>query len=252
MFNDASAYDRFMGRYSVLLAPQLADFAGVRAGQRILDVGAGTGVLTQELVNRVGVELVTAAEPSAGFSAALRARFPEVSITQSGAEDLPFEDAQFDAALAQLVVHFMSDPVAGLGQMRRVTRPSGVVAASVWDLAAETSPVGLFWRAARSVDPAAPTEHELPGAHEGDLGRLLEAAGLDNIEQTEMWVRLRHETFDDWWTPFEEGIGPAGRYLAGVDPDRRRAIREAARALVPGAPFDIGGRAWAARGVVPA
>ena len=128
----AEAYDRFMGRYSAQLAPPLADFGRVRAGQRVLDVGCGPGALTAELVARVGADAVAAVDPSESFVAAARARYPEVDVRHASAEHLPFDDAVFDAALAQLVVHFMSDPVGGLRELKRVTAPGGTVAACVW------------------------------------------------------------------------------------------------------------------------
>ena len=116
----ADAYDRFMGRYSQLLSPQLADLAGVRAGQRVLDVGCGPGALTAELVARVGAGAVAAVDPSEPFVAAAGSRYPGVDVRRASAEHLPFQDATFDASLAQLVVHFMADPVAGLAEMARV------------------------------------------------------------------------------------------------------------------------------------
>src|SRR5438309_11728218 len=118
----ADAYDRFMGRYSVQLSSQLADFAGVAAGQRVIDVGCGPGALTAELVARVSATNVTAIDPSPTFVDAARARHPDVDVRQGSAESLPFADSTFDASLAQLVVHFMSDPVAGVSEMARVTR----------------------------------------------------------------------------------------------------------------------------------
>src|SRR5215210_6845316 len=108
------AYDRFMGRYSEPLAPQLAGFASVGSGQRVLDVGCGPGALTAELVKRLGPEAVFAVDPSEPFVAAVRERHPGVSVQRAAAEELPFPDRTFDATLAQLVVHFMADPVAGL------------------------------------------------------------------------------------------------------------------------------------------
>ena len=131
MFVSDTAYDSFMGRFSRRLAPVFADFAGVGAGQRVVDVGAGTGALTAELAQR-GAE-TAAAEPSAAFVAALRARFPGVDVQEAAAEELPWPDESFDAALAQLVVTFMSDAPAGLAEMRRVVRPGGTVAVCMWD-----------------------------------------------------------------------------------------------------------------------
>ena len=137
----ADAYDRYMGKYSRLLSPQLADFAGVRSGQRVLDVGCGPGALTTELVARVGPSAVAAVDPSALFVAAARERHPGVEIVQASAEQLPFPALAFDAAVAQLVVHFMPDPNKGLVEMARVTRRGGVVAACVWDHAGGLGPL---------------------------------------------------------------------------------------------------------------
>ena len=147
----ADAYDRFMGRYSIRLAPMFADLAGIVAGQRVLDVGCGPGALTSELVRRVGPGAVAAVDPSASFVAAAQARHPDVSVQPAVAEQLPFADDEFDAALAQLVVHFMADPVDGLREMARVTRPGGVVAACVWDHGGGCGPLALFWSAAGSA-----------------------------------------------------------------------------------------------------
>src|SRR3954453_3474589 len=127
-----NAYDRFMGRYSRELAPPFADFAGVEAGQRVVDVGCGSGVLTEELARRVGAEHVAGADPSP-LLAACAERVPGADLKRAAAEGLPWSDDSFDAALAQLVLHFMDDPEAGVAEMRRVTCPGGVVGATTWD-----------------------------------------------------------------------------------------------------------------------
>jgi ubiquinone/menaquinone biosynthesis C-methylase UbiE len=149
----AAAYDRFMGKYSVQLGPQLADFASVCSGQRVIDIGCGPGALTSELIGRLGPTNVFAIDPSESFVTAIRERFPTVDVRLAAAEQLPFPDNAFDAALAQLVVHFMSDPIAGLKEMARVVRDDGVVAACVWDLAGQQGPLSVFWQAARELDP---------------------------------------------------------------------------------------------------
>ena len=151
----ADAYDRFIGRYSTLLAAEFANLAGVGSGQRVLDVGCGPGALTSELVDRVGASNVAAVDPSEPFIAAVRERYPGVDVQQAPAETLPFADGTFDAALAQLVVHFMADPVQGLAEMARVTRAGGVVAACVWDHAGRQTPLAPFWQAVRELDPDA-------------------------------------------------------------------------------------------------
>ncbi len=246
----ADAYDRFMGRYSRLLSPQLADLAGVRAGQRVLDVGCGPGALTAELVKRLGPAAVAAVDPSEPFVAAVRARHPGVDVRLAPAERLPFPDRGFDAALAQLVVHFMSDPVGGLVEMARVTRRGGVVAACVWDHGGGQGPVSLFWQAARELDPEVHDESQMAGVHEGHLTALFEAAGLREVEGTALSARLEHATFEEWWEPFSGGAGPAGSYVAGLEPSRRAELRERCRAKVPVAPFVVPALAWAARGLV--
>jgi SAM-dependent methyltransferase len=244
----ADAYDRFMGRYSVLLSPQLADLAGIRAGQRVLDVGCGPGALTAELVERVGTSGVSAVDPSEPFVEAARMRNPGVDVQRASAEELPFLDGEFDAALAQLVVHFMSDPVAGLAEMRRVTREGGVVAACVWDHAGGQGPLSPFWAAVQDVDGAATDESRLAGASEGDLARLFEAAGLSDVEETALSVGVEHPTFEEWWEPFTLGVGPAGAYVAGLEPRNSADLRERCRELLPEPPFVLTARAWTALG----
>jgi SAM-dependent methyltransferase len=244
----ADAYDRFMGRYSIRLAPKFADFADVAAGQQVLDVGCGPGALTGELVRRVGAEAVSAVDPSESFVAAVGERYRGIDVRRVAAEELPFEDGAFDAALAQLVVHFMSDPVRGLGEMARVTRPGGIVAACVWDHAGRGGPLSAFWQAARELDPDADDESDLAGTREGQLGELLAEAGLRNVESTALSVSVEHPSFEDWWEPFTLGVGPAGAYVLGLDPARRAGLRERCRVAMPAAQFTVAARAWAARG----
>jgi len=246
----AEKYDRFMGRYSRLLSPQLADLAGVRGGQRAIDVGCGPGALTAELVMRLGPAAVAAVDPSEPFVAAARARNPGVDVRRASAEQLPFPDDTFDAALAQLVVHFMSDPVAGLAEMARVTRAGGVVSACVWDHAGGHGPLAPFWQAARELDPDVDDESRLAGTREGHLAELFDAAGLREIEETVHSVSLEHPTFDAWWQPFTLGVGPAGSHVASLDPERQAELRELCRALLPTAPFVLTATAWATRGLV--
>jgi SAM-dependent methyltransferase len=246
----ADSYDRFMGRYAVPLAPRFGEFAGVQAGQRALDVGCGPGALTAELVRRLGAASVQAVDPSEPFVEAARARNPGVDVRQASAEELPFEDDEFDVALAQLVVHFMSDPVAGVAEMARVTRSGGVVAACVWDLAGERAPLSVFWRAARDLDPGAAGESGFAGAAAGQLTQIFERAGLSGVEEDAIVASVEHDTFDEWWEPYTLGVGPAGAYAKGLDEDARDALRERCRELLPEAPFTIDAYAWAARASV--
>jgi SAM-dependent methyltransferase len=244
----AEAYDAFMGRWSRLLSAKLVDFADVHAGQRVLDVGCGTGALTCELVARLGHDRVSASDPSKPFVAAMHTRFPSVDVRQAPAEALPYADDAFDAALSQLAVHFMKDPVAGLREMARVTRHGGVIAASVWDHGGQRGPLRDFWAAARSIDPDVEDESERAGTRDGQLAELFGQARLTAIESEAQTVELSHPTFEDWWEPFEHNVGPAGAFVAGLDPERRARLRDDCRRRLSDGPVVIVAVAWAARG----
>ena len=190
---------------------------------------------------------MAAVDPSEPFVAATRERHPGVDVRQSPAEHLPFPNAAFDAALAQLVVHFMKDPVVGLAEMARVTRRDGIVAACVWDHGGGEGPLRIFWDAARTLDPKIDDESHLPGARKGHLAELFKAAGLREIESTSLSVSLEHPTFDAWWEPFTRGVGPAGDYLASLDADRRTELRDNCRRQIHSEPFVVDAVAWAAR-----
>ena len=246
----ADAYDRFMGVHSRQLAPQLADLARLSPDARVLDVGCGPGALTTELVARLGARAVAAVDPSESFVAAARERHPGVDVRRATAEALPFADRAFDAALAQLVVHFMTDPVAGLREMARVTRPDGVVAACVWDHAGERTPISLFWRATRDLGLAAQDESALAGAREGHLVELFKASGLRQVEEAVLVARVEYSSFDGWWEPITLGVGPAGaRYMAS-SPDERARLRKRCQGLLPPTSFELASFAWAVRGMV--
>jgi SAM-dependent methyltransferase len=245
----AASYGRYMGRFSEPLAVQFAELAGVRPGQRALDVGCGPGALTGQLVERLGSNAVSAIDPSSSFVAAARARLPDVDVRAGSAEELPYSDDTFDAALAQLVVHFMADPVAGLAEMARVTRPGGVVAACVWDYGSASGPLSTFWHSVHDLDPTAADESGMAGAREGHLAQLFEAAGLGRPESSSLTVTVMFERFAAWWEPYTLGVGPGGAYVAGLDSDRRESLRARCEELLPAAPFLVNASAWCVRAV---
>lgn len=247
----AEAYDRFMGRYSSLLSVTFADFTGIHAGQKALDVGCGPGALTAELVSRLGADAVVAVDPSPTFLQAIRQRQPKVDIREASAEALPLPDDFVDVALAQLVVHFMSDPVKGLTEMQRVVHSGGVVAADVWDFVGERAPHSTFWHAARTLDPTISDESQLPGAHEGALSELFAAAGFLDISEVALELTVQHDDFEEWWAPYTDGVGPAGAYFASLAAEHQIALREQCRTMFPEGPFTLVSHAWAARGTVP-
>ena len=169
---------------------------------------------------------------------------PRWTYGEGQAEQLPFDDDSFDVVLAQLVVHFMTDPVAGLAEMGRVARPGGVVGACVWDHSADAGPLSLFWRAVHDLDPEARGEAGLAGVAQGHLLDLYRAAGLGDGEESRLTVTLAFRTFDDWWDPFTLGVGPAGAYVAGLGPDAAAALRNRCAELLPPAPFEVSASAW--------
>lgn len=240
----AEAYTRFMGRFSEPLADEFAAFVGVTPGQRALDVGCGPGALTSTLVALLGESAVAAVDPSAPFIEAIRRHYPGVDSRLAPAEELPFANATFDLALAQLVIHFMADPVAGLSEMRRVTRPGGLVAANVWDCGGSTGPLEPFWEGARLLCGDVDDESDLAGVAEGGLDRLFEQAGLGVARSTALSVEVRHDSFDDWWEPFTLGVGPAGQFVGRLTPEARLELRERCRSSMGTGPFTTRARAW--------
>ena len=241
------AYDRFMGRYSRPLAGQLADWLEVADGQRALDVGCGPGALTHELVARLGAEHVAAIDPSEPFVEACRTRHPGVDVRSGGAEALPYDDDAFDVSAACLVVHFMQDPVGGLAEMARVTRPGGWVGATVWDLAGNRAPMWPVWEAMTEVQPDHRGEGHLQGGSRGDLARILAAAGLGDVEERELSVTVTHPSFDEWWEPYLHGVGPIGEALAALGVDGRERLAAAGRERLGAGPFDVTAVAYGAR-----
>ncbi len=241
----ADAYGRFMGRYSEPLAERLVELAGVRRGQRAVDVGCGPGVLTSRLVELLGAENVRAIDPSPPFVAAARTRCPGVDVRQGTAEWLPFADASSDVVLANLVVHFMSDPVGGLREMGRV---GGLVGATVWDHATTAGPLSTFWQAVKDLDPEAADEASLPGTGEGALGALAREAGLRELVEATLTVTVPFSSVKEWWEPYTLGVGPAGDYVRNLDDDARQALRGHCAELLPDGAFTVDATAWVVLG----
>ena len=248
-------YDRYMGRYSKPLAVEFAAFAGITTARRVLDVGCGPGALTGELVRLVGASNVVACDPSSSFVADCSARNPGVEVQSGTAEQVPFDDDLVDAALADLVLHFVGDPPAAAAELGRVVRPGGTIAACVWDFDVGMEMLRMFWDAALQVDPEAPDEAQvLRFGRLGELSGWLVAGGFTDIVETTLTVASTYTGFEELWAGFQDGIGPAGMYLKGLSGDDQQRVRAAlfVRAGRPDGPFTLSAVARAARGRVPA
>jgi ubiquinone/menaquinone biosynthesis C-methylase UbiE len=241
-----TAYDNFMGRYSERLAPKFADFAGVQPGQKVLDVGAGTGALTAELLRR-GAE-VAAADPSPPFVAALGRKFPDADTRAATAEDLPWPDESFDAALAQLVLTFMNDAPAGVAEMRRVVRPGGVVAACMWDRQGMDM-LAAVHRTQVALASTGTTEARTAYRSRDEIESLFTGAGFSDMQTELLEVEREYPAFDELWGTIADGAGPAGAWVKGLDDETRAKAREELHRQVgePGGAFTLHGRAWATR-----
>lgn len=225
---DGAAYDSFMGRYSTVLARVFADAAGVTPGDRAVDVGCGPGALTTVLVERLGADAVAACDPSPSFLAACVERHPGVRVEPGRAESIPFESGEFDRALAQLVLHFVSEPEAAAREMARVVRPGGTVAACVWDFADGMELLRAFWDAALAIDQEAPDESRtLRFGRPGEIAELFADVGFDDIEESTLHVSSTYTSFDELWQGVLGGVGPAGAYCISLPGARRRELRAA-------------------------
>jgi ubiquinone/menaquinone biosynthesis C-methylase UbiE len=252
----AEIYDRFIGRYSPRLADAMCEAAKVRPGQRALDVGCGSGALVAALAEVLGAENVTGVDPSEPFVEATGIRVPGARVLVGSGESLPFADGEFDATLSQLVVNFLADPERGLREMSRVTRQGGVVAGCVWDYSGEMTMLRTFWDAATALDPerAAPQmeAHTMRFARPEELGELWRSAGLADVDVSPLVVEASYDDFEDLWSPFPTGVGPAGAFAASLDPEPQARLHDeyARRLGQPDGPFTLSARAWCAVGQV--
>jgi len=260
MFADAEAYERFMGRWSSILAPLLVDFADVHDTGRVLDVGSGTGALAFSVAKLRSHCQVLGIDPSQEYIGYADARnpFPDRARFEVGdAQQLRFADVTFENSLSLLVFNFIPDAKKALREVSRVTRLGGCVSAAVWDYSAGMRMLRIFWDAAATVDPSAEKidESHMPLCRAGELGEFWKQGGLEHVAEHPLDITMRFESFADYWDPFLLGQGPAGAYLRSIDDARREALRsEVKRRLAlrsEGAPFSLSARAWAVRGIVP-
>ncbi len=249
-----ATYDSFMGRYSVGLAEQFCDAAGVEHGHTAIDVGCGPGALTGVLGARLGADAVCACDPSPPFRDECAARNPGVVVKLGRAESIPFEADSVDHAMAQLVLHFVSEPEHAALEMARVVRPGGSVSACVWDFADGMEMLRSFWDAALAIDPAAPDEARTMGfGRPGEIAELFATVDIHDIEESTLGVASTYTSFDELWDGFLAGVGPAGAYCVALSDDNRSRLRTElfARMGSPTGALTLGAVARCAVGRIP-
>jgi SAM-dependent methyltransferase len=259
MFSASAGYERFMGRWSRLLAPGYIEFAGVKNGDRVLDVGTGTGSLASAIEARMPSSQIVGVDPSEGFIAFARknAKSGRAHYEVGDAQALKFEDASFDGTMALLVMNFIPDHVKAIGEMRRVTRPRGVVSACVWDYNQGMQMLRFFWDEAVALDPAIEPrdERHMKLSHQGQLAELWKRAGLVDVQEKPLTIDQPYASFDDYWGPFTKGAGPGGVHVVSLPEDRRAQLEARMRKRLLGnradGPFVLKARAWCVRGEVP-
>jgi SAM-dependent methyltransferase len=260
MFGDAEAYERFMGRWSRLVAPRLVDFTGLPERGRMLDVGSGTGSLAYAIAERKAHVRVVGIDPSKEYVAYANSRNPlpdRAGFEVGDAQQLRFPDSSFDAALSLLVFNFIPDPKKAQFELRRVTKPGGKLSAAVWDYGAGMRMLRMFWDAAIGVDPGAEKfdEKHMPLCRAGGLSALWRQGGLDTVRERSIDISMSFESFSDYWDPFLLGQGRAGSYVRRLDRDNLQALRHEVKRRLSlsgeNVPFVLPARVWSVRGVVP-
>lgn len=256
----ADAYEQLMGRWSRVLARPFLEFSGLEAGERILDVGCGTGSLTFTIPQVADVNQIDGIDFSPVYVEAARQRNTDsrITIQQGDVCALPFEDATFDRSLALLVLHFVPESQKAIGEMSRVVRPGGVVAATVWDSYGGSPWLRTFWDTAVALFPsAAPARAEnlfKPMSRPGEMSAVFTQAGLRDVTDTALMIRMNFENFYDFWSPLAAGEGQQGKYVMTLDNDQRgvfeTAMRDAYEAGEPDGSRSFAAVAWACRGVV--
>lgn len=251
MFSAADAYARHVGRYGAALSAAHVAAAGLRTGQRALDVGCGPGALTAELARVVGAERTCALDPSEPFVEACRARVPGADVRVGTAEEPPDFGGPFDAVLSQLVLNFLADAPGAVAAMRRALRPGGTLTACVWDYAEGMEMLRAFWDGALELDPSAPDEgRTMRWCSPDELHGLWSAGGLRDVTTGRLEVDAAYDGFADFWEPFERGVGPSGAHCVSLPAGDRARLREACfrRLGEPAGPFALTARAWFVRG----
>ena len=251
-------YDRFMGRWSVLIAREFLSWLDIPPGRSWLDVGSGTGSLTRLILETQQPRELTAIDSSYKFiSHAQHSISNPIAIFKVGlAGSLDLLTGSIDAAVSGLVLNFVSQPETAVKEMLRVTRPEGVIGIFLWDYAQGMQMLRYFWDAAVELNSMAVSLDEgirFPLCREGELENMVCKAGLNHVESTAIEVRTKFESFDDYWQPFLKGVGPAPGYNLSLKPYARKQLEEVLYHSLPvenDGSISLTARAWAVKGTV--
>lgn len=232
------AYERYVGRWSRPVAQEFISWLTLKRNQRWVDVGCGTGALTMTILAAAAPREVVGVDPSDGFISHARRQIqdPRATFRSGDAQNLPIEDDAFDAAVSGLVLNFVPDPARAVSEMMRVTRSGGTIAAYIWDYAEGMQLMRYFWDAAVALNPAAQELDEgrrFPLCRPATLLALFDDAGLEQTEVHTIEVPTVFDDFDDYWSPFLGGQGPAPGYCAELTEDKRAGLKDRLRVTLP-------------------
>src|SRR5262245_7618702 len=259
LHTDADKYQAGMAGWSKNLAPLFIEFIdGIKEGNRVLDVGCGTGSLTFTIADTTKASKIVGIDPSTGYLeyARLHNRHPHVAFDIGDAQKLPYDDGSFDCCVSSLMIQFVSDAHLAAKEMRRVTKKGGSVATCAWDNSGGMELAERFWDAAVAVDPGAKPSGDRRYGSASALSELWTATGFANVETRALVIPMEFSSFEDLWRMYSNAQGPIKLYISTLSEDRRQLLKERLRTDIlgnrPDESIALRAKAWAVRGVVPA
>jgi ubiquinone/menaquinone biosynthesis C-methylase UbiE len=256
VWSNSDAYERFMGRWSKKLPVPFLQWLEPPPGLRWLDLGCGTGVLSEAIYQTCRPTSLICVDPSPGFMEKAKERVSEgASFMVGGASDIPVDSGSVDILVSGLALNFFPDQDAAFAEMKRVVKPGGTIAAYLWDIVNEGMQfLNVFWKAASEADPAVKELDErnrFPICDPATMREAFQKAGLTDIQSTEFSIETPFKDFADYWEPFLGGQGPAATYLASLEEDAKEKLKKVLQGQLGSGPINLTAKAIAVRGVLP-